>query len=269
MEHHDILVGEEHRIGVVGKGNLSGGKEIRRQQQQQQQQLLGIVHVAAAVASASKRAVVGFVVRPMLRPCQEEEAAKDGMAEETAGKEIERDGKGWPQTLVLPDRFHGKNPNGVGVSPLLSLAPARAFSSLQSETEEKVKWYGCVCWSSVPIASNEELLQKLGCMPWDKEGAEDDAAAAIDSCIYPLEIQQSTPLRVMHRRSSDVRPKYILSLSACRIDDHWFRLRMSKSAGTYVKEFVHGDCGRTHPSIGSMLGGRTDITELDCEGIAV
>lgn len=61
---------------------------------------------------------------------------------------------------------------------------------------------------------------------------------------------------------------YKLTLSSCRINDHWFCLRMSTSAGTYVKEFVHGDCGRTSPSISSLLGGaRIDITELDCEGI--
>lgn len=34
-----------------------------------------------------------------------------------------------------------------------------------------------------------------------------------------------------------------------------------------VKEFVHGDLGRTIPSVASILGGKTDILELDCEGI--
>ena len=34
-----------------------------------------------------------------------------------------------------------------------------------------------------------------------------------------------------------------------------------------MKEFVHGDCGRTQPNIGTLLGCKTDILELDCEGI--
>jgi hypothetical protein len=34
-----------------------------------------------------------------------------------------------------------------------------------------------------------------------------------------------------------------------------------------VKEFVHGDLGRTIPSIGSLLGCKADILQLDCEGI--
>lgn len=36
-------------------------------------------------------------------------------------------------------------------------------------------------------------------------------------------------------------------------------------AGTYIKEFVHGDDGRTNPSLGSLLGcsGPAEILELD------
>lgn len=33
--------------------------------------------------------------------------------------------------------------------------------------------------------------------------------------------------------------------------------------GTYIKEFVHGDLGRTVPSIGSLLNCRADILQLD------
>ena len=31
---------------------------------------------------------------------------------------------------------------------------------------------------------------------------------------------------------------------------------MTASAGTYIKEFVHGDRGRTVPSVGSLLASR-------------
>eukprot|EP00804_Cyclotella_cryptica_P015861 CCRYP_006366-RA/>CCRYP_006366-RA protein AED:0.27 eAED:0.27 QI:0/-1/0/1/-1/1/1/0/813 len=175
--------------------------------------------------------------------------------------EIEWDQRGWPQTLVGPNRFYGCNVNGVGVSSL-KLVSSNVFSTLQSETENKIKHYGCICWSELPIESEDELLQKLGCSPWDKE--DDDEST---NSNYPLKIHQSTPLRVLHRRSSEIRIRYVLSLSATRIDRHWFRLRLSTSAGTYVKEFVHGDCGRTYPSVRSLLGCRADITELDCEGI--
>eukprot|EP00985_Skeletonema_marinoi_P012183 scaffold5837_cov123-Skeletonema_marinoi.AAC.3 len=177
-------------------------------------------------------------------------------------EEIVHDINGWPQSLVGNDRFHGSNLNGVGVSSPLELTSSSSFSGLQAETEEKVKHYGCICWTSVIIRSDQELVEKLGCLPWDQEENSDDQCNS-----FPLEIKQDTPLRVLHRRSSDTRPRQILSLSARRINDHWIQLRMATSAGTYVKEFCHGDCGRTQPSISSLLGGRVDITELDCEGI--
>ena len=34
-------------------------------------------------------------------------------------------------------------------------------------------------------------------------------------------------------------------------------------AGTYVKEFVHGDFNRTKPSLKTLLGVDTDILALD------
>lgn len=37
--------------------------------------------------------------------------------------------------------------------------------------------------------------------------------------------------------------------------------------GTYIKEFVHGDLGRTVPSIGSLLNCRADILQLDVTNV--
>jgi len=50
-----------------------------------------------------------------------------------------------------------------------------------------------------------------------------------------------------------------------RLNPHWFLLRLVTSAGAYVKEFVHGDMGRTQPNVGSLLGddGGADILQLD------
>jgi tRNA pseudouridine synthase 10 len=54
---------------------------------------------------------------------------------------------------------------------------------------------------------------------------------------------------------------------------HFFLLHLVTSAGTYVKEFVHGDLGRTRPSVGELLsaggGARVaaDILMLDVTGI--
>jgi tRNA pseudouridine synthase 10 len=45
-----------------------------------------------------------------------------------------------------------------------------------------------------------------------------------------------------------------------------FKLDIKAQAGTYIKEFVHGDFGRTQPSLGHLLGGvHVDILALDVQ----
>jgi hypothetical protein len=148
----------------------------------------------------------------------------------------------------LAGRRYGRNPLGVDISDSFTFVPSIAFKNLQSDTEEKVKYYGCLCWSGRAISSQEELETRLG--------------------TFPLELNQKTPIRVLHRRSRSTRVRRVLSLRATLIDAHHFRLNLSTDAGTYVKEFAHGDLGRTVPSVSSLLECKVDMLELDCEGIA-
>jgi tRNA pseudouridine synthase 10 len=164
---------------------------------------------------------------------------------------------------VDANRQFGQNPNGVGVSSL-QICSSKIFSSLQSETEDKVKYYGCLCWSEKEIPSQEYLENAL--LHGSIINGSIQSTHPLPN-IYPLQILQSTPLRVLHRRSGAVRKRFILSLHVSRISDHYFNLHLSTSGGTYVKEFVHGDCGRTVPNVGTLLGCKTDIMELDCEGV--
>ena len=58
-------------------------------------------------------------------------------------------------------------------------------------------------------------------------------------------IDQRTPVRVLHRRSSAVRKKTIHSMQCTFVSPHYLVLDLVTQAGTYVKELVHGDMGRT------------------------
>lgn len=51
------------------------------------------------------------------------------------------------------------------------------------------------------------------------------------------------------------------------INKHYFVLHVLASAGTYIKEFVHGDLSRTVPSIGSILDSECDILQLDVTNV--
>lgn len=65
------------------------------------------------------------------------------------------------------------------------------------------------------------------------------------------------------------RERTVSDINAELIDEHHFRLKMTTQAGTYVKEFVHGDLGRTEPSLCTILNKECDILELDVEVILI
>ena len=43
----------------------------------------------------------------------------------------------------------------------------------------------------------------------------------------------------------------------------FFTVDLKTDAGTYIKEFIHGDLGRTKPNMCSLLGVDVDIVALD------
>ena len=40
-------------------------------------------------------------------------------------------------------------------------------------------------------------------------------------------------------------------------------------AGTYIKEFVHGDFNRTVPNVGTIMGNRCDMLQLDVVNLSM
>lgn len=116
----------------------------------------------------------------------------------------------------------------------------------QGETEKK-KSYRAVVWIPKPIT------------PKDLE---------ILNSVVDLKLDQKTPVRVLHRRSLAVRPKMIHSIQYEFINSHYIIIDLVTQSGTYVKEFVHGDLGRTSPSFCALLGQEeADILRLDVSGV--
>jgi tRNA pseudouridine synthase 10 len=76
-------------------------------------------------------------------------------------------------------------------------------------------------------------------------------------------IDQRTPARVEHRRADLVRKREVLWVEADWIDDSTFDLTMETESGTYVKEFVSGDDGRSRPNFSEVLGVQCYVETLD------
>jgi len=76
-------------------------------------------------------------------------------------------------------------------------------------------------------------------------------------------INQLTPSRVAHRRANMVRTKHIYKCDIERIEGTIAILTLETESGTYIKELVTGDNGRTKPSIAELINMPCEVLELD------
>ena len=67
------------------------------------------------------------------------------------------------------------------------------------------------------------------------------------------ELGQHTPTRVLSRRTDMLRRRTVYRISAQAIEGGKLKLHILAEAGTYIKEFIHSDGGRTTPSVSSAL----------------
>jgi tRNA pseudouridine synthase 10 len=80
-------------------------------------------------------------------------------------------------------------------------------------------------------------------------------------------IAQRTPSRVVHRRADTTRHRSVRRATVLRTEGDLAELRVTTEAGAYIKELVHGDQGRTRPSLAELLGVACEVLELDVEEI--
>lgn len=154
---------------------------------------------------------------------------------------------------VLRDIENEINTNPQVTVKHLQNVTKEQLKELKTGEESKTKVYKALCY----VVGELPDLEKL------------------NKCS-PLEIAQYTPIRVLHRRANMVRPRTIHSMKAIAtkigIDNgcSFFTVILSTQAGTYVKELVHGDLGRTNPCFRTILENDTvDILALDVLDIEI
>ncbi|KAJ8437430.1 hypothetical protein Cgig2_031951 [Carnegiea gigantea] len=118
----------------------------------------------------------------------------------------------------------------------LKVVDDQVWALMREGEAEKQKQYAALVWISHELKDKD--LQ-------------------IISSIKDMKILQKTPVRVLHRRSPLEREKIIHWMTIEKItgSTQYFLLHLCTQAGTYIKEFVHGDLGRTYP--------RAEILQLD------
>ena len=76
-------------------------------------------------------------------------------------------------------------------------------------------------------------------------------------------IKQRTPRRVVHRRADKERPRMVKHLALVDLSQGMVQVEVRGESGIYVKELIHGDQGRTQPSMTELLGRPCNVVELD------
>lgn len=170
-------------------------------------------------------------------------------------------GKGRPFVLEIPNSFRttlaqadacemeSSIDKSLKVSVRnLQMVKREELVHIKSGEEQKKKYYRALCVLDKP--ANKEILQKLN-LP------------------QGFEIQQKTPIRVLHRRPLHTRPRMIYKMQGWVNKDNPMQivLEVVSQAGTYIKELVHGEFGRTSPSVASIIGQPIDIMALDVMAI--
>ena len=133
----------------------------------------------------------------------------------------------------------------VQVAHLQPITAAQTARLKEAEAS-KVKHYRALVWTSRRFTAADR--------------------AALEA-VRDLAVAQLTPLRVLHRRTLATRHKVVHSIAVEQLSPHFVVLSLRTSAGTYIKEFVHGDLGRTQPNIGSLLRCDADILQLDVTAV--
>ncbi len=114
----------------------------------------------------------------------------------------------------------------------------------------------------------QRILAALPPAPKTFDLPDDDAILAIVERLNGLKLAQRTPERVAHRRSDLIRKRTVFEAHSPFIEvnedgvrEIEFTLRCE--SGTYVKETVHGDNGRTQPSVAALIKAKCNVVWLD------
>jgi tRNA pseudouridine synthase 10 len=90
-------------------------------------------------------------------------------------------------------------------------------------------------------------------------------AAALREALVgrTLTIRQRTPQRVVHRRADLEREREVIVQRIEPAGERALEVEVRCAHGTYVKEWVSGDEGRTEPSLAGLLGTACECEDLD------
>jgi len=142
--------------------------------------------------------------------------------------------------------------------------------TIKSETDGKVEVADLRLSMRNEVARIKETkAEKSYTIRFQVEGGiadEESAISAVES-LGGVVLAQKTPTRVAHRRADKVRERKVVEVSEVSVDGDEMQFQVRCQTGTYVKELVHSDEGRTEPSVAALIGAPCEVLWLDVEEI--
>ena len=151
-----------------------------------------------------------------------------------------------PDLGSLTKRINKESKKRIKVQDL-RMTTREHSQKLKEDASSNIKEYSAIIQTEEPV-SNADLKR-------------------VEEELSGAEIEQRTPIRVSHRRSDLVRKKQIHEIRLKKLKGNRIEGFFKVQGGTYVKELISGDDGRTDPSISSKLGvicicERLDVTAV-------
>lgn len=114
----------------------------------------------------------------------------------------------------------------------------------------------------------ERILASLPPAPETFDLPDDETILKIVESLNGLKLAQRTPARVAHRRSDLIRKRTVFEAHSPFIEvnengEREIEFTLRCESGTYVKETVHGDNGRTQPSVSALIKAKCNVLWLD------
>ena len=148
--------------------------------------------------------------------------------------------------LKIEHRTNKRNKKRVRIQNL-RYSNKKEVINIKSEAKNTRKVYKSLVLSDGKL-SKEEFNVKL---------------RELKSSIENQEIHQRTPNRVSHRRADKIRGKLVYKIDGKYVKPNLFEFRIQTQGGTYIKELISGDNGRTSPSFSEVFKMPLMCKELD------
>lgn len=193
-----------------------------------------------------KESVEEIIAKPVMEMSRGEEHALHGMGREDIDARML--GNGRPFILEIK-------------------RPRRRNIDLK-EVERRVNLSGKVEIFDLRFAYKDEIVKLKEAEPRKRyriainvDAGEDEIRDALKELIG--KIKQRTPTRVKHRRADKIRIREVYDAKLVEKKNDMAVIEILAESGTYIKELMHGDDGRTQPNLAEKLGKKVEVKWLD------